>query len=274
MAVPDPAGATADTIDRIPVRAASLLRPAAGAVLTLGAWWLLSALLSGPHSALPSPWAVLRRFLADGWSFYAPNVAATASEAVQGYLWGNIVAIAVALAVLLLPWLERPATLLAVVSYCVPVMAIGPLLTIVFTGRTPMVALSALAVFFTTLLGALSGLRSADRSSLDLVRAYGGGRWQQLRLVRVMAALPAVFSALQLAAPAAFLGALIGEWLGNLDTGLGVAMVISMQQLDTARTWAMALLSAALAGIGYALPALAARWVLPWAATTRQGHSR
>ena len=35
--------------------------------------------------------------------------------------------------------------------------------------------LAAMYCFFTTMVGTLAGLRSADRASLDLVEAYGGG---------------------------------------------------------------------------------------------------
>jgi ABC-type nitrate/sulfonate/bicarbonate transport system permease component len=134
-----------------------------------------------------------------------------------------------------------------------------------FNGDTPVVAMSALSVFFTTLVGALLGLRSADAAALDLVRAYGGGHWQQLRRVRLVAALPTTLAALRVAAPAALLGAIIGEYLGRVTEGLGIAMIISETQLNVARTWAIALVGGAVAGTAYGLTALVERYALPWA---------
>ena len=64
-----------------------------------------------------------------------------------------------------------------------------------------------MSVFFTTVVGCLLGLRAAPRTSLDLVRAYGGSAWTMLRKVQLIAALPSLFAALKIAAPAAFLGA-------------------------------------------------------------------
>jgi len=102
----------------------------------------------------------------------------------------------------------------------------------------------------TTLIGGAVGLRSADRSALDVVRAYGGGRWQQLVRVRAIAALPSTVAALKIAAPAALLGAIIGEYLGRVDAGPGrPAVTISEQQLEVARTWGIALVAGALAGV-------------------------
>ncbi len=167
---------------------------------------------------------------------------------------------------LLVPALERLVTQLAIVSYCLPIVAIGPILSLVFTGARPMQVLAGLACFFTTLIGALLGLRSAEAAALDLVRAYGGGRWQQLRRVRLVAALPSTLAALKIAAPAALLGAIIGEYLGRVDAGLGVAMTISEQQLDVARTWGIALCAGLLAIAGFGLVGLVSRLALPWAA--------
>ena len=52
--------------------------------------------------------------------------------------------------------------------------------------------LAALAVFFTTVVGALLGFKAADKASLDVVSVYGGGRFTQLRKVRLVAAVHGV----------------------------------------------------------------------------------
>ncbi len=57
-------------------------------------------------------------------------------------------------------FLERPILQLGVVSYCLPIVAIGPLMMILFLGDTPKVVLAALSVFFTTLIGTVTGLRT------------------------------------------------------------------------------------------------------------------
>jgi ABC-type nitrate/sulfonate/bicarbonate transport system permease component len=238
-----------------------------GVVLLLAVWTLIGATI-GHRDAIPTPWAVLKELHTDGWSFYRPNLEGTGSEAIRGYVGGTVAALLVALLILLFPPIERVAMQLAVASYCLPILAIGPILTVALNGSQPMAALAGLAVFFTTLVGTLLGLRSADQTSLDLVTAYGGGRYQQLIRVRLTAALPATFAALKLAAPAALLGAIIGEYLGSVTRGLGIAMVVSEQSLDIARTWGIALVSGGVAGIAYALIGLIGRVATPWASST------
>jgi ABC-type nitrate/sulfonate/bicarbonate transport system permease component len=251
-------------MSRLPSWATGLI----GVAVLIALWSLLAVTaFSAKGSGVPTPWAVLAQLGDDGWSFYQPLVAATLGEALRGYLAGNGLALAFAALVLLAPPLERIVVQLAVASYCVPLVAIGPILSLLFSGTTPMIALAALSVFFTTLVGALLGLRSADRVTLDVVRAYGGGRWSELVKVRLMAALPATLAALKVAAPAALLGAIIGEYLGHIDVGLGIAMTVSEAAVQVPRTWGIALVAGLVAGLGYGLTALIARVALPWART-------
>ncbi len=163
-----------------------------------------------------------------------------------------------------LPFLERGFMKFAVAIYCVPVVALGPLLAVLYGGDTPKVVLAAFAVFFTTLISMLVGLKSADATSLDLLRAYGGGSVTQLRKVRLYACLPSLFAGLRIAWPAAVLGAVIGEYIGG-TSGLGIFMLASETAYLPARTWGIAFVIAAVAGIGYGLTALAERILVPWA---------
>jgi ABC-type nitrate/sulfonate/bicarbonate transport system permease component len=247
-------------------------KAALGILAVLVVWEVLALTVLG-KDAVPTPVSVVRQYGKDGWSFYRPHVEGTVWEAVRGYFWGNLVAVLLAVVAVLVPALERVISQIAIASYCLPVIAVGPILTVVLNGDAPIVTLSAMAVFFTTLIGVLLGLRAADPVSLDLVRAYGGGRWQQLRRVRLTAALPSTFAALKVAAPAALLGAIIGEYLGRVDSGLGLALTIAQQQLEVTRTWGIALVAGAVAGIGYGLVALVARFALPWARTTQGSPS-
>jgi ABC-type nitrate/sulfonate/bicarbonate transport system permease component len=235
-----------------------------GIAALVGLWEILGATVFSGGRAVPTPTAVVRQIIKDGWHFYGPNLKATVTVAAKGWFWGNLLAIALAMLILLGQIFEGPLLQLGVVSYCLPIVAIGPILVLAFRGDTPRVVLAALAVFYTTLIGMLIGLRSADVTSLDVVRAYGGGPGKQLTKVRLRSSLPSLFAALRIAAPAAVLGAIIGEYLGA-DRGLGVAMINSEQSLDVARTWGIALVAAAVAGLGYGLTAFVGRLLTPWA---------
>lgn len=243
----------------------SWLFGAAGLLVLLVVWEILGRTVFADSRAVPPPTAILKQLGTDGFTFYGPNIVTTLREAGKGWLWGNVIAIVLAIAFVQIPLVERALLQLALASYCLPVIAIGPVLAVLFSGDTSKVILAALSVIFTTLVGALVGLRSADRTSLDLIRAYGGGSWTQLWKVRLRASLPSLFAGLRIAAPAAMLGAIVGEYLGA-ESGLGVAMINSQQSLAVERTWGIALVATALSGLAYALTALVGRLLTPWAA--------
>jgi ABC-type nitrate/sulfonate/bicarbonate transport system permease component len=235
-----------------------------GVVALLVVWQLAGMTVFHKSGTVPPPTRIVTQMHDDGWSFYWSNAKVTIHEAFIGYLWGNALAIFLALIVLLVPVFERPLMRVGVASYCLPIIAIAPVLQILFNGENPKIILAALSVFFTTLVGTLVGLRSADAISLDLIHVYGGNSYHKLLKVRVRAALPDIFVALRIAAPAAVLGAIIGEYVGG-ESGLGIAMIASQSGLRVPTTWGIALVATFIAAVAYAITALVGRLITPWA---------
>ena len=227
-------------------------------------WQLAGTTLYSDSGVIPTPTDIIHQMQKDGFDFYWTNAKATMSAAMWGWLYGNILAISLALVVIIVPVFEKPLLQLGVASYCLPIVAIGSIFVIVFDGNQPKIVLAAMQVFFTTLVGAVVGLRSADKASLDVVHAYGGGRGKQLAKVRLKSSLPSLFASLRIAAPAAVLGAIIAEYLGA-EKGLGVAMIASQQALMIERTWALCIVATICAGVGYGVTAIVGRLLTPWA---------
>lgn len=258
---------------RMPTWAAGVI---GGAALIL-VWWLFSlaafqAQEGTTFTPVPSPWAVFGWLFVDGniagaWGVFQPTLAAAGI----GYLWGNGIALVLASFVLVFPKTETVITQIAVVSYCLPIVAVGGISVVVLGGaKSPgdpsatAIFLAALVCVFTTVVGAILGFKSADRSSLDVVRVFGGSSWTQLRKVRLIAALPAILNALQIAVPTAFLGAVLGEYLGAITAGVGPTLIRLQGQLDAAGVWSVFLLCAVFALVAYGLVGLVVRFVTPW----------
>lgn len=246
-----------------------------GVVVLVAVWWIIAATVYSPkvgsYAPIPTPPQVVQAFVADGFGFYWKAFSVTLTEAGIGYLWGNGIALFLSALVLVLPWLEGVVTQIAVITYCIPIVAIAPLALIILGGAEnngdpspTAVFLAGLSVFFTTVVGTLLGLKAADRASLDVVTVYGGSKLTQLRKVRLIAALPSIMSALQIAVPAAFLGAVLGEYLGKIEIGVGPILVASAVSLNSPRVWAIFILCALVAIVGYALLGLVAKAVTPW----------
>lgn len=240
----------------------SLLRTALGWVLFVGLWELVGrTLLAGRH-LIGTPSGIIGKLI-DNAEVYGRGLWFTTREAALGYLIGNLAAVALALLVVLLPALERLVLRFALVVYCLPLVALGPLLRLVYGfGDGPQVTLAAFAVFYLTLVPLLVGLRAVPQSWLDLTATYGRGRWTTLVVVRARASLPYLMAGLQATVPAAFLGALVGEFTGA-ERGIGVLSILALRSLDTDGLWALMLLSTAVSLLGYLLVAWAARRLSP-----------
>lgn len=245
----------------------------AGFVVLLVAWEILAVtVFHKPGSGVPTPTSVVSKFWSDyGAGLYGKGIRQTMKEAVTGYLVANVLAVVLAVTFVQLPLVEKALLRVAIASYCLPIIAIGPILTTVLHGDAAKSTLAGLLVFFPTLVGVVVGLRSADPAALDVITAAGGGPWAQLFKVRLRAAIPSTFAALQVAAPSAILGAMVGEYLGAQPDGLGIMMVQAQASIETARIWGIGLLCTIAGGVAYLLTGVIGRLVAPWA--PRRGRS-
>lgn len=237
---------------------------AAGFVLVLAAWELLARTVLAGSYVLAPPTAIAARIVEDH-ALYARALGVTLRAAALGFLFGNLAAIALAAFVSILPRTERVVQGLALVVFCLPLVATGPILRVLFgPGTGPQVTLAALGVYYTTFVPLVVGLRAVPAGWLDLVASYGRGRLSAFLHVRARASVPYLVAGLQIAAPAAFLGAMVGEFTGA-DQGMGVLSIQTMRSLDVDGTWALATIATAVAIAGYLLVGAVGQLLAPGA---------
>lgn len=245
---------------RSPAR--GLLVGAASLVALVAVWCLVALAFSGP-GIVPYPWTLVSQLVAD-WNLLALNTAETLRVALSGLLAAVAVMIPLACLCLVLPVSEPIIMRVALVVHVIPFVAIAPILIVSLPTDVSRTVIAALQVYFPLLIGLLLGLRSTDQSALDVVTASGGRNAARLRYVRIASAVPQLIAGLQIAVPAAVLGAVISEFFGA-DRGLGAIIVTSQQSFLINRTWAIAVFIGALAAIGYGIVTLLARLFVPWA---------
>lgn len=235
-------------------RLASALPTVVAAAIVLALWQALANLTQGMFF-FSGPASVLRAFIEDA-PLLVGSAGITLKSAAIGFVIGNAMAALLATIALAAPRLERLISGVALVVFCLPFVATGPILRVIYgVGDGPQIALAALATYYTTYLCLLVGLRSMPASWLDLVRSYGSGRMGEIVHVRAMASLPYLAAGLQIGAPAAFLGAMVGEFTGA-ERGLGVLSIRAMRGLDVDLTWAIAALAAAISALAF--------WLFGW----------
>jgi len=220
-------------------------------------WEIVGDLDLVASGALPSPSEILVAFWRDKGDYW-PHILSTVRTASIGFVIGNTVAILAAILFVRAPVTERLARGINIAIFALPPIAIVPVLVIALPGEGARLALAAVAVYFPTMTAMTVGLRDIDPRAVDVVRAYGGGEGAVMRWIRLRSSLPALLGGLRVAAPNAVLGAILAEFGSGSRFGLGAYLLGSLGRADPARLWGIGLAATAIAGLGYALAALAA----------------
>lgn len=233
----------------------------AGLILgLLVAWEIAGQLKLVAGGTLPAVSSILTRLAAE-FPDYLPHLSETLRTATAGFVIGNMVAVFAAAMFCLWPVSERLFRGINISVFTVPPIALAPVLVIALDGNAARITLAALLVYFPTMTAALTCMQTADPRAVDLVRAYGGGRFKALWLVRIRTALPAILSGFQIAAPAAVLGAILAEFGSGARWGLGSFLLGSLGRAEPDRLWGIGLMATAISAMGYVAAALAAKWV-------------
>ncbi len=162
----------------------------------------------------------------------------TLRDAALGLVSGTIAAIAVAIGVVLRRGFSQTVMPVAIALRSVPLVAMTPLITLVFgDGLFTVALISGIVTFFPTLVNLVQGLRSVPAQSFDLFHAYGARETAVLRRLQIPYAVPSLFTAARIAAPGALLGAILAEWLAT-GKGLGYIMVTSSSESQYSLLWA------------------------------------
>ena len=191
----------------------------------------------------------------------------TAKEAAVGFLLGALFGFGLGVLLAHSGLLQRGFLPYIVASQTIPILAVAPMVVVWVNPRLPdglkdwgaVSVIAAYLTFFPVTINTMRGLQSVDPRALDLMRSYASSSWSILWKLRVPAALPFIFAALKIAAPASVVGAIIGELPASIQDGLGGAILNFNQYYVTGpeRLWATNVI-AALLGIAFFLVVLLA----------------
>jgi ABC-type nitrate/sulfonate/bicarbonate transport system permease component len=220
-----------------------LLSALIGLLVIMALWLGFIHLLGLNPLVAKSPWQVAK-YLEEGGlpgeteSQLWHELVRTLKDAGIGYVVGMAAAMAVALTLAVIPALQGMFMPIAVTIRSVPLVAMTPLLVLIFgRGIAGTAVISGIVVFFPALVTIAFGLQSTPRQTIDLVRAYGGGQPAVVTKVMIPWSLPAVFAAARVAVPGAIVGALLAEWLAT-GKGLGYLMLTDTAQFNYDQLWA------------------------------------
>ncbi|GAB2798781.1 ABC transporter permease [Halomonas shantousis] len=208
-----------------------LLPPLLGLLVLIGLWQSVVTLTGAPRYVLPSPLAVARA-LGTHRDLLLHHASVTAFEIVAGLLIGSLCGLVTALSLARFHGLRRTLLPLLLISQAIPLFALAPILMLWFGyGMASKILMATLIIYFPVASTCYDGLRQTPQGWLDLAQTLGANRWRRLLHIQLPAALPALSSGMRMAASAAPIGAVIGEWVGS-SQGLGYLMLQANARLQ------------------------------------------
>lgn len=267
QAISNPAIRTMDHHDGFSHRVMAMLHRRLPVILTtvgiLLVWQVGVTVFNVPTFMAPSPSAIAVALYENAGTLWR-NVQPTILEASLGFLFGNLFAILLAIWFVHSPIAERAVYPIAVFVKAIPIIALAPILVLIFgNGLTPKIIIAALICFFPTLVNMVQGLRSASPAMLDLMRVLSASPNEVLWKVRIPASLPFLFAALRIAATSCVMGAIVAEWIGS-TYGLGALIIDATFNFRSALLYATVVIAALLAVLLFSLVSFAESRIVRW----------
>jgi ABC-type nitrate/sulfonate/bicarbonate transport system permease component len=151
---------------------------------------------------------------------------------------------------------------IAMLLRSVPLIAMAPILILVFgRAQVTVAVMGAIVVLFPALVNIVFGLRSASQAMLDVSTVYGANKLAALRYVAFPSSLPSFFAAVKISVPGAITGALLVEWLAT-GSGIGYGIISAVGRAKTNEVWAYVVVITLVSIILYNLVGLLENYVL------------
>lgn len=244
-------------------KALSAAMPLATAAALILIWEIGVRAFGVPTFIAPAPSTVAATFV-EKFPLLMQNFWPTFVESVAGFTVGNFAAILIAVTFVHSRHMERAFFPIAVFVNTIPILAIAPVLVLIFgPGITAKVVIAALICFFPTLVNMVRGLQSVSPQTLELARILSASKSEIFWKMRLPSSLPFLFSALKISATTSVIGAIVGEWVGA-DLGLGALIINATFNFNSPLLYATVFMSSGLSVLMFALVTFAERRIVRW----------
>ncbi|WP_202301382.1 ABC transporter permease [Mesorhizobium sp. 131-2-1] len=220
-------------------------------ILAIWLWDRICVWNEIPQYILPRPGVVLQTLHDDAGLLFS-SLLVTLRITFLSLLLAVIGGVGLAVLFAQSKWVEMSFFPFAIVLQVTPIVAIFPLINIYINNQTTKLLLCAwIVAFFPILSNTTLGLNSVDRNLRDLFKLNGATRWQQLRYLRLPAAMPYFLGGLKIAGGLSLIGAVVAEFVAGAQgqsSGLASRIIEAGYRLNAPRLFA-ALILISLTGI-------------------------
>ncbi|MFZ9682781.1 MAG: ABC transporter permease, partial [Cephaloticoccus sp.] len=200
----------------------NFLLPVVTVALVIALWYGLRHALSPDYKfLLPVPHEIIDA-LRDNFPVLSRAILNTTKGALIGFGLAIAGSSVLALTLSLSPLVRVSLYPYLMILQMTPIIIFAPILVLwVGPGLPSVVVITFLICFFPLVVNTTQGLISADRNLVELFQMYRASKWQEIRLLRLPAALPYFFTGLRIAAVLAPIGALVGDYTAGSSAGAG-----------------------------------------------------
>ena len=226
--------------------------PALFGVAFLALWEAAVNVFDWKPYFLPKPSQIWAEFV-DNAEQIREAAAVSGVNAVVGLVFGTILGVSMSFLLMRFRLLNDMVTPLAISLNAIPIFVLVAVFNKMFslTSEVPRRLMVTLVVYFIVLVQVAKGLRQVQPTHLELLRSYAATPRQVLRKARIPNAVPYLFTALKIAAPAAVITAFVAEYFGGTQNGLG-SRITSNVTANVTAAWAY-VLAACLLGLAFYL---------------------
>ncbi|RWK87954.1 ABC transporter permease [Mesorhizobium sp. L-2-11] len=221
------------------------LLPLAIMVLAIWLWDRICIWNDIPKYILPRPGVVLQTLFDDAGLLFS-SLLVTLRITFLSLALAVIGGVGLAVLFTQSKWVEMSFFPFAIVLQVTPIVAIFPLINIYVDNQTTKLLLCAwIVAFFPILSNTTLGLNSVDRNLRDMFRLNGATRWQQLRYLRLPAAMPYFLGGLKIAGGLSLIGAVVAEFVAGAQgqsSGLASRIIEAGYRLNAPRLFAALIL--------------------------------
>lgn len=223
---------------------------------------------------LPTPRAVWDATI-ENWDVLSAALLTTLWESLLGFAIAIIAGLLFAALIVASRIAERTLLPALTVLNASPKIVVAPILVIWFgIGYSSKVWLAFLLSFFPIVVNCIRGFSDVDPALLEFWHLMRASERRIFRQVRVPNCLPYLYDGCLVALPIAFVGAVIGEFVGS-DAGIGHVIIIAYSQFDTPTVFAATILVSIMSTILFLLLRSSERFIIRWGPSVQaEGESR
>jgi NitT/TauT family transport system permease protein len=243
----------------------SVLPPVVLGVLVIVAWQLTVTIGRIAPFIVPAPSEILHELVEQRTNVWNAALA-SGLNALIGLIGGTVIGVLAAMLASRWRVLSEVSVPFAAVLNALPIIALAPILNNMFetTSSIPRRIVAGIIVFFPVFINTLRGLREVEPVHRELMHSYAASSWTFAKKVRLPGALPFVFTGLRQASSLAVIAAVVAEYFGGLQNGLGSRITSAAAFTAYPRAWAFVVGACLLGLVFYLTTLLLERLAMPW----------